>query len=85
MSAPAPAKKTCANLTPSGIQTIAVIMKAAMYSQGYPGKPGGVPIKIPAFTIYGQDAIALSEIDGSAFAPPTPPASTRKAARRRRK
>jgi hypothetical protein len=82
--APSKTRTTCADLTQDGAQTIAVTVKQAMYSQGYPGRPPETVIDVPGFRIYGTDAVALSEITGIPFAPPQP-LGKRAAARRSRK
>jgi hypothetical protein len=60
-------EKACAELSPLTIKKLAAHIRKAMYSQGFPGHPIRRAIRIPQFTIYGQDAISLSEIDGTKF------------------
>jgi hypothetical protein len=65
-------QKACAELSPLTIKKLAAHLRRAMYSQGFPGHPPAKTVRIPKFTIYGQDAISLSEIDGTKFKPKRP-------------
>jgi hypothetical protein len=77
--------KRCVDLTQDGTDTLSVIVKQAMYSQGYPGHPPETIIEVPGFAIYGQDAVQLSEIGGVPFVPPTQPAVRRVRRRSKKK